>query len=90
MIDWQEIRKERQEKYESKINEWNNTAMNYSEGALSFQGIVEIKTDDWGVKITLISEHYDQPISLSAAWSILSVGDNWMSASYVNWSLSLV
>ncbi len=89
MINWEEIRKERREKYESKINEWNNTMMNYSEGGLSFRGRVEIKTDDLGVKITLISEHYDKPITLSAAWCILSVGDSWMSAAYVNWSLWL-
>ena len=87
MTNWKEIGKKIQDKNESKINEWNNTVMNYSEGPLNFPGRVEIKTDDWGVRITLISEHYDQPITLSAAWSILSVGDNGMSAAYVNWHI---
>ena len=87
MTDWKAIGKKRQVKYESKINEWNNTVMNYSEGPLNFSGIVEIKTDDWGVRITLISEHYDRPITLSAAWSILSVSENGMSAAYVNWHI---
>ena len=87
MINWKEIGKQIQEKYESKINEWNNTVMNYREGPLNFPGIVEIKTDDWGVRITLISEHYDRPITLSAAWEILSVSEDGMSAAYVNWHI---
>jgi hypothetical protein len=97
MINWKEIGKERQDKYESKINEWNNTVMNYSEGLLTFRGRVEIKTDDWGVRIALLSEHCDRPITLSddrpitlsASWEILSVSENGMSAAYVNWSLWL-
>ena len=90
MIDWKAVGKEKQQKYEQKINHWNNTVMHYSEGILSFPGSVEISTDDWGVRITVISEHYDRPVTLSGAWEIISVGGNSMSAAYVNWSLSAI
>ena len=89
-IDWKAIGKERQLKYEQKINDWNNTVMHYSEGRLSFPGLVELSTDDWGVRITVISEHHDRPVTLSGAWEIISVGPNSMSAAYVNWNLSTI
>jgi len=87
MTDWKAIGKEKQEKYEQKINDWNNTVMHYNEGWLDFTGLVEISTDDWGVRVTLTSENYDGPITLSAAWEIISVYSDGMSAAYVNWSL---
>ena len=87
MTDWKAIGKEKQEKYEQKINDWNNTVMHYREGRLDFSGLVEISTDDWGVRVTLTSEHYEKPITLSAAWEIISVYSDGMSAAYVNWSL---
>ena len=90
MIDWKEIGKETQRKHEQKINDWNNTVMHYSEGRLSFPGSVEVSTDDWGVRITVISEHHDRPVTLSGAWEIISVGPNSMSAAYVNWNLSTI
>lgn len=90
MIDWKEIGKEMQRKHEQKINDWNNTVMHYSEGRLSFPGSVEVSTDDWGVRITVISEHHDRPVTLSGAWEIISVGPNSMSAAYVNWNLSTI
>ena len=89
-IDWKAIGKERQLKYEQKINEWNNTVMHYTEGRLSFPGLVEVSTDDWGVRIIVTSEHYDRPVTLSGAWEIISVGVNSMSAAYVNWNLSTI
>ena len=87
MTDWKAIGKEKQEKYEQKINDWNNTVMHYREGRLDFSGLVEISTDDWGVRVTLTSEHYEKPVTLSAAWEIISVYSDGMSAAYVNWSL---
>ena len=89
-IDWKAIGKERQLKYEQKINEWNNTVMHYTEGRLSFPGLVEVSTDDWGVRIIVTYEHYDRPVTLSGAWEIISVGVNSMSAAYVNWNLSTI
>lgn len=89
-IDWKAIGKERQLKYEQKINDWNNTVMHYSEGRLSFPGLVEVSTDDWGVRIILTSEHHDRQVTLSGAWEIISVGANNMSAAYVNWNLSVI
>ena len=88
MTDWKAIGKEKQEKYEQKINDWNNTVMHYREGRLDFSGLVEISTDDWGVRVTLTSEHYEKPVTLSAAWEIISVYSDGMSAAYVNWGLS--
>ena len=88
--DWKAIGKGKQHKYEQKINDWNNTVMHYSEGRLSFPGLVEVSTDDWGVRITVISEHHDRPVTLSGAWEIISVGPNSMSAAYVNWNLSTI
>jgi hypothetical protein len=61
--------------------------MHYHEGWLDFNGLVEISTDDWGVRVTLTSEHYDGPVTLSASWEIISVYSDGMSAAYVNWSL---
>ena len=87
MTDWKAIGKEKQEKYEQKINDWNNTVMHYREGRLDFSGLVEISTDDWGVRVTLTSEHYEKPVTLSAAWEIISVYSDGMSAAYVNWNL---
>ena len=88
MTNWKAIGKEKQEKYEQKINDWNNTVMHYREGRLDFPGLVEISTDDWGVRVTLTSEHYDGPVNLSASWEIISVYSDGMSAAYVNWGLS--
>jgi hypothetical protein len=88
MTDWKAIGKEKQEKYEQKINDWNNTVMNYREGWLDFTGLVEISTDDWGVRVTLTSEHYDGPVTLSASWEIISVYEDGISTAYVNWSLT--
>tara|TARA_Y100000741_G_scaffold354815_1_gene329527 strand:+ start:378 stop:746 length:369 start_codon:yes stop_codon:yes gene_type:complete len=89
-IDWKAIGKERQLKYEQKINDWNNTVMHYSEGRLSFPGLVAVSTDDWGVRITVTSEHHGRPVTLSGAWEIISVGPNSMSAAYVNWNLRVI
>ena len=89
-IDWKAIGKETQLKHEQKINDWNNTVMHYSEGRLSFPGLVEVSTDDWGVRITVTSEHHDRPVTLSGAWEIISAGPNSISAAYVNWNLSVI
>ena len=88
MTDWKAIGKEKQEKFEQKINDWNNTVMHYREGWLDFTGLVEISTDDWGVRVTLTSEQHDGPVTLSGAWEVISVWKDGMSAAYVNWSLS--
>ena len=90
MTDWKAIGKAKQEKYEQKINLWNNTVMHYREGRLDFTGLVEIRTDDWGVRVTLTSNDYEKPITLSGAWEFISVYEDGMSAAYVNWSLTTV
>ena len=46
MTDWKAIGKEKQQKYQQKIIQWNNTVMHYREGRLAFTGLVEISTDD--------------------------------------------
>ena len=88
--DWKAIGKERQNKYQEMINNWDNTVMYYREGTLELIGLVEIKTDDWGVKVKLNSEQYHSPITLSAAWEILYASVHGMSAAYVNWRLSVI
>lgn len=88
MTNWNEIGKENQLKYEDQINQWDNSMMHYREGRLDFIGLVKITTDDWGVRITLFSEHYPNPITLSGAWSIIYVHSRGMSAAYVNWYLT--
>ena len=90
MTDWKAIGKAKQEKYEQKINQWNNTVMHYREGRLAFTGLVEITTDDWGVKVILTSNDYEKPITLSGAWEIVSVYEDGISTAYVNWSLTTV
>ena len=90
MTDWKAIGKTKQEKYEQKINQWNNTVMHYREGRLAFTGLVEISTDDWGVRVTMNSEDYEKPITLSGAWEIISVYEDGMNTAYVNWSLTTI
>ena len=85
--DWAAIGKENQNKYEKMILGWNNTVMHYSEGRLDFPGLVEVYTDDWGVRITLNSDHFHRPITLSGAWEILTLGEDYIHAAYVNWTL---
>lgn len=90
MTDWKAIGKAKQQKYDQKINQWNNTVMHYREGRLDFTGLVEISTDEWGVKVTLTSNDHEKPITLSGAWEIISVYEDGMSAAYVNWSLTTI
>jgi hypothetical protein len=63
--------------------------MNYEEGRMASKGRVEITTDDWGVKIMLHSDDFDDPVKLSAAWCIIRVYENGMSGAYVNWYLCI-
>ena len=90
MTDWKAIGKAKQQKYEQKIKQWNNTVMHYREGRLAFTGLVEISTDDWGVRVTMNSEDYEKRITLSGAWEIVSVYEDGISTAYVNWSLTTV
>ena len=50
--------KEKREEFESLVQSWNGTEMWFQERMQQFPGIVEITTDDWGVKITINSEYY--------------------------------
>ena len=81
------ILKEKRLRFEAHIKSWDGTEMWYQEGALHFPGIVKIKTDDWGVKLTLDSKHFDELISLSGRWDILSVGESGMTAMYCGWTI---
>ena len=87
---YEEIGKEKQAKYQDRILSWNNSVMDFEEGRISARGTVEITADDWGVKIIFTSESFDNPVRLSGAWSILSVGENCISSAYTNWYLELV
>lgn len=78
--------KEKREDFESLIQSWNGTEMWFQERMLQFPGIVQITTDDWGVKITIISEYY-RKFSVSGRWDILSVRSTGMSALYCGWTL---
>ena len=82
--------KEKKEEFESLIQSWNGTEMWFQERMLQFPGIVQITTDDWGVKIIFTSESFDNPVRLSGVWSILSVGESSISSAYTNWYLELV
>ena len=87
---WEEKAKERQEKYQDRILSWNNSVMDFEEGRIRARGTVEITADDWGVKIIFISESFVKPVRLSGVWSILSIGEDWISSAYTNWYLSKV
>ena len=78
--------KEKREEFESLVQSWNGTEMWFQERMQQFPGIVEINTDDWGVKIIIISEYY-RKFSVSGRWDILSVWSSGMSALYCGWTL---
>ena len=79
--------KEKREEFESLVQSWNGTEMWFQERMQQFPGIVEITTDDWGVRITIISEYY-RKFSVSGRWDILSVRSTGMSALYCGWTLN--
>ncbi len=87
---WEEKAKEKQEKFQHIILSWNNSVMDFEEGRISARGTVEITADDWGVRIIFMSESFDNPVRLSGVWSILSVGENFITSAYTNWYLKLV
>ena len=78
--------KEKREEFESLVQSWNGTEMWFQERMQQFPGIVEITTDDWGVKITINSEYY-RKFSVSGRWDILSIRSTGMSALYCGWTL---
>ena len=90
MKTWEQIGLEIKDKYEKKIRGWNNKTVEYREGRLYSRGTVKIETSDWGVTIMINADNYDKPIKLSGVWSILHVGSNSISASYVNWHLTIL
>ena len=79
--------KEKREEFESLVQSWNGTEMWFQERMQQFPGIVEITTDDWGVKITINSEYY-RKFKVSARWDVLRINDFTMSGLYCGWTLS--
>ena len=78
--------REIREDFESLIQSWNGSEMWFQERMQQFPGIVEITTDDWGVRITIISEYY-RKFSVSSRWDVLRVWSSGMSALYCGWTL---
>ena len=74
---------------EAKVLAWNGKEIWYQERDIHIPGIASIETDDWGVRVTLHSEYWPKPITLSGRWDILSVGLDGMGAAYCGWYLCL-
>lgn len=72
---------------EATVLAFDGTEMWYQEMWYQFPGIVSLETDDWGVKVTLASEHFERPVNLSARWDCLNLWANALSGQYCGWTL---
>ena len=75
------------EKLEKTIQAFDGQKMWFQELTLQFDGIVSVKTDSWGVNITITSDHRE-PLTVSGRWDILFVSESRISAAYAGWNLS--
>ena len=75
------------EKLEKTIQDFDGQKMWFQELTLQFDGIVTVKTDSWGVNITITSEHRE-PLTVSGRWDILFVSESRVSADDLSMSKS--
>ena len=79
--------KEIRMRFEGLIQTWNNTEMWFQERWFQVPCVVEISIDDWGVRVSLKSEHLEEPFTVSGRWDILIVRESGMGAMYCGWTI---
>ena len=77
----------RRETFEPVVKLFQGQKMWFNENRIQFDGIVNVKTDSWGVTLTITSEHRD-PLKVSGRWDILYVRKSRISAAYAGWMIS--
>ena len=77
----------RRETFEPVVKLFQGQKMWFNENRIQFDGIVKVKTDSWGVTLTITSDHRE-PLKVSGRWDILYVRKSRISAAYAGWMIS--
>ena len=79
----------RRELLEDKVLVLDGKQLWFQENNLQFPGVAHITTDEWGVTVRFDSEHWPQPLDLSARWDFMFVHADHIGGRYSGWSISI-
>ena len=78
----------KRKEFEQKVKEFDGQRMWYQEKYYQIPGICKIESNDWGIVVTITSEHRDKPLTVSGRWDVMVIHQNGIGAQYCGWSIT--